>query len=184
MAGAKARVRPRARRKETEPLDLHEVPLRADDSVTRLRIVPVGRSTAARSGGTLQINCTVRPPSGNARAEYDDGQEQPEVIYTKPVWSAPAPSQPVRENDMHDQWPRQGRGRFADVPTAVFPAPRPNLVELQVRATQALAGLQAGLRTLQSQGIDLRKWPKSSIAWTAALGVYALVLFLIALLTS
>jgi len=89
---------------------------------------------------------------------------------------------------MHEMQPRARRERahFADVPTAVIPGPgqSPGLADLQLRAAHALAGLQAGLQTLQSQGIDLRKWSKSSVAWTAALGVYAVVLFLIAILTS
>lgn len=85
---------------------------------------------------------------------------------------------------MQQPAPRRERARFADVPTAVIRAQRPNLAELQLRAAHALAGLQAGLQTLQTQGIDVRKWSKSSVAWTVALGVYALVLFLIAILTS
>lgn len=185
MAGARARARARVQHKMTKPLDLQEAPRRReDDGVTRLRIVPVGnRSTAARSGGTLQINCTVKPVQEHDAAE----REQPDVIYAQPVWSAPR--HPAGEHDMHELQQaraRRERARFTDVPTAVIPAPghSPNLADLQLRAAHALAGLQAGLQTLQSQGIDLRKWSKSSIAWTAALGVYALVLFLIAILTS
>lgn len=187
MAGARARAHARAQRMKTEPLDLQEAQQPRDNgAVTRLRIVPVGnRPTAARSGGTLQINCTVRPVQ-----EHLEPEQQPEVIYARPVWSAPRhPARPGAEHDMHEFQPpraRRERARFADVPTAVIPAPghSPSLVDLQLRAARALSGLQAGLQTLQSQGIDLRKWSKSSIAWTAALGVYAVVLFLIAILTS
>lgn len=192
MAGARARAHARAERRKTEPLDLHEAPRRREDgAVTRLRIVPVGgnRSTAARSGGTLQINCTVRPVQ-EQHAEREPARERPNVIYAPPVWSAPR--HPAGEHDVREIQPqpparaRRERARFADVPTAVIPAPgqSPSLADLQLRAAHALAGLQAGLQTLQAQGIDLRKWSKSSIAWTAALGVYAVVLFLIAILTS
>lgn len=189
MAGARARAHARAKHRKTEPLDLHEAPRRReDDAVTRLRIVPVGgRSAAARSGETLQINCTVRPVQEHQEHQEHHAAEQPNVIYARPVWSAPR--HPAGEHDMPDiQQPRarHERARFADMPTAVIPAPgqSPNLAHLQLRAAHALAGLQAGLQTLQSQGIDLRKWSKSSIAWTAALGMYAVVLFLIAILTS
>ena len=182
MAGARSRAHARARRKETEPLDLHEAKRSDDSSVARLRIVSVGRATAARSGGTLQINCTVRPLREAETTAHQERPEQPEVIYARPVWSAP--SRPAGENDMPDPWPRHEGRKIGDVPTAVFPASRPSLVELQLRATQALAGLQAGLHTLQHQGIDLRKWSKSSMAWAAAVAVYAVVLFLIALLSS
>lgn len=183
MAGARARAHARARHKKTEPLDLHEAPRRDEGTVTRLRIVPVGKSAAARSGGTLQINCTVRPVRDDAPAEQDRRPERPEVIYAKPVWSAP--SSPVGEHDIQEELaPRERAGRFTGIPTHVIHAPRPSLAELQLRAAHALAGLQAGLQTLQTQGIDLRKWSKSSMAWAAAVGVYALVLFLIAILTS
>ena len=187
MAGARARASARVNRKKTEPLDLQEAPRRDDAprredvTVARLRIVPVGngqRSTAARSGGTLQINCTVRP----VQPVEAEPQAQREVIYAKPAWSAPR--HPAGEHDMQPPPRRRERARIADVPTAVIPAPNPSLAELQLRAAHALSGLQAGLQTLQAQGIDLRKWSKSSLAWTAALGVYALVLFLIAILTS
>ncbi|HTU64120.1 MAG TPA: hypothetical protein VMF89_36895, partial [Polyangiales bacterium] len=99
------------------------------------------------------------------------------------------PRHPAGEHLVQEIQPpraRRERARFANVPTAVIPAPghSPNLADLQLRAAHALAGLQSGLQSLQAQGIDLRKWSKSSIAWTAALGVYALVLFLIAILTS
>jgi hypothetical protein len=188
MAGARARAHARAEHRKTEPLDLQAAPRgREDRAVTRLRIVPVGnRSAAARSGGTLQINCTVRPVQEHKPQEHH-AAEQPNVIYARPVWSAPR--QPAGEHDLHDMQQsraRRERARFAEMPTAVIPAPgqSPSLADLQLRAAHALAGLQAGLQTLQSQGIDLRKWSKSSIAWTAALGVYAVVLFLIAILTS
>jgi hypothetical protein len=186
MAGAGARAHARAERRKTEPLDLHEAPRQEVGAVTRLRIVPVGdqRSTAARSGGTLQINCTVRPVH-EQHAERAPARGRPNVIYAPPVWSAPKPAAGVHEVHEMQQQPR-ARARFADVPTAVIQAPgqSASLADLQLRAAHALAGLQAGLQTLQSQGIDLRKWSKSSIAWTAALGVYAVVLFVIAVLTS
>jgi hypothetical protein len=172
---------------ETEPLDLQQAPRRDDVTVARLRIVPVGNRSgsnrAARGGGTLQINCTVQPAHNDAHAE----REAPQVVYARPVWSAPVT--PASEANAQEQQPAvlRERARFTDVPTAVMPAPRPslaNLQDLQLRAVQALSGVQAGLNALQGQGIDLRKWSKSSIAWAAAVGVYAVVLFLIAILTS
>lgn len=171
MAGARARARARAQRK-TQPLDLQEDPRREESTVTTLRIVPVGSSsTAARSGGTLQIPCTVLPVDEPRSAEPERARARP---------ARPAARRLEGEHVM----PRHGRARYADVPTAVIRTSRPNLAELHLRAAHALSGLQASLRSLQAQGIDLRRWSKSSIAWTAALGVYALLLFLIAILTS
>jgi hypothetical protein len=180
MAGAKAR----ARRRKTEPLDLQGAPQRREDgAVTRLRIVPVAgkRSTAARSGGTLRIECNARAAQEPVVTE----REPRDVVYAQTVWSAPI-ERPLGEHAMDEPRPHRPRARFADVPTAVIPAPGrgPSLADLQLRAAHALAGVQAGLQALQSQGIGLRGWSKSSIAWAAALGVYALALFLIAILTS
>jgi hypothetical protein len=175
MAGASSRASARARYKKTEPLDLQEAPRREDGSVTKLRIVPVGKNSAPRSGGTLQIGGTVQRVHVNSTSE-------PRVIYARPVWTAPSAPAEASQVAAHDP-----AARIRDVSAShasVVSDPRENLVELQLRATQALSGLQAGLHSLQAQGIDLRKLSKSSLAWTVAVGVYALVLFVLALSTS
>lgn len=185
MAGVRARASARSIRKETEPLDLQQAPRREDVTVARLRIVPVGgnrsgATRAARSGGTLQINCTVQPAHHDAHAQH----AAPDVVYARPVWTAP--SGPSGQVAAPESWPRARteRAAFSAVPTTVIPAPGQNLADLQMRAVRALVGVQSGLNALQAQGIDLRKWSKSSMAWTAAVGAYAVVLFLIAILTS
>lgn len=155
-------------RYKTEPLNLQALPQREQGSVATVRIVDVGApKRAARSGATWQIPGPV-PPGGGPT-----GPERPQVIYARPVR--------MNARGATDNTANLSFAEALDTASRVFAAPRQRMAELQMRATRALSGLQDEAST---QRIVTGTWSKPSTrVMCIAVGVYALVLFLLAILS-
>jgi hypothetical protein len=182
MAGASARKVPH---RPTMQLDLHVTPMHESSaaheelpplvaSVARMRIVPVGKTSAARSGGTIRIGGTVVPLHNPDQHDVHAWQPQPQEPRVQQQ-----PSQRRQRVECH----RPARVVRETPPNAVDALAGEEAMAHQVdmmrmRAANMLSGLQGGMATRR---MALGNWARPSTrALCIAVAAYALCLFLFA----